>query len=89
MDILVWMLSGAVVGWASYSYLRFNEARGRNVSMVIGAVGALIGGKMIAPLFLAAAAPPGVWSTPALIFAAAIAAVFLALGNMVYNRWGV
>jgi hypothetical protein len=32
---------------------------------------------------------PGDFSTPALFFAAAVAAAFLALGNLVYKRWGV
>jgi len=72
MDIIVWLLTGGVVGWAGYSFLGFNEERGMKVSIVIGAAGALVGGKMIAPMF-----------------AAAVAAAFLALGNLLHQRWGV
>ena len=39
MNIAVWMLSGAIVGWLGYSVLGFNEARGKMVSIVIGAIG--------------------------------------------------
>jgi uncharacterized membrane protein YeaQ/YmgE (transglycosylase-associated protein family) len=89
MDIIVWMLTGGIVGWAGYAFLGFNEARGMNVSIVIGALGALVGGKMIAPMFTATAAVSGDFTLPALFFAAAVAAAFLAVGNLVYNRWGV
>jgi hypothetical protein len=36
MNLALWMLSGALVGWLAYSVLGFNEARGRPVSAVPG-----------------------------------------------------
>jgi uncharacterized membrane protein YeaQ/YmgE (transglycosylase-associated protein family) len=89
MDILVWMLTGGAVGWAGYSFLGFNEARGMTASIIIGTLGGFFGGKMIAPMFSGAAAVSGDFSSLALLFAAAAAAAFLAVGNLVYNRWGV
>ena len=89
METIAWLLIGSAVGWLSFMYLRFNEARGRTVSIVIGAAGGLFGGKVIAPMFVTTAAVPGDFSAPALFFAAAVAAVFLVLGNLVYVRWGV
>ena len=89
MDIVMWMATGAVLGWVGYSYFGYNEERGMVVSLVIGAMGGLLGGKMIAPLFATAAAAPGDFSTPGLFFAAGAAAALLAAGNLVYKRWGV
>lgn len=89
MNIAMWMLAGSILGWLGYSFLAFNEKRGMAVSIVIGAMGGFIGGKMIAPMFTAAAAVPGDFSLPALFFAAAVAAAFLAVGNLVSSRWGV
>jgi uncharacterized membrane protein YeaQ/YmgE (transglycosylase-associated protein family) len=89
MNIIMWMLTGSVLGWIAYSYLNFNQERGVMVSLVIGALGGFIGGKVIAPMFTAGALAPGDFSAPALFFAAAVAAAFLALGNLVYKRWGV
>lgn len=88
MEIIVWMLTGGAVGWASHAFLRWNESRGMNVAIAIGAVGALIGGKMIGPMLTAAAAP-GALSAIGLLFAAAVATAFLALGNLLHERWGV
>lgn len=89
MNIVMWMLTGSVLGWICYSYLNFNQERGVLVSLVIGALGGFIGGKVIAPMFTAGALAPGDFSAPALFFAAAVAAAFLAAGNLVHKRWGV
>ena len=89
MNIVMWMLTGSVLGWIAYSYLNFNEQRGVVVSIVIGALGGFIGGKVIAPMFIAGVLAPGDFSAPALFFAAAVAAAFLAAGNLIYKRWGV
>jgi uncharacterized membrane protein YeaQ/YmgE (transglycosylase-associated protein family) len=88
MNIAIWMLAGAILGWVGYSFLGFNEARGKLVSIIIGAVGGFFGGQMVAPMFTAAAVPSD-FSLSALFFAAAVAAAFLALGNLVHRRWGV
>lgn len=87
MEILVWILVGSLLGWVSYSRFSFNEERGRNVSMILGAVGALIGAKAIAPMFVTM--PIGGFSASGVFFAGAAALGALALGNLVYNRWGV
>jgi uncharacterized membrane protein YeaQ/YmgE (transglycosylase-associated protein family) len=83
------MLAGAILGWVGFTYMRFNEQRGMMISMIIGAMGGLVGGKMIAPMFSAVQAVPDAFSSSALVFAVAIAAAFLAAGNLIYNKWGV
>ena len=89
MNIVMWMLAGGILGWVGYAFLGFNEERGMVVSAIIGTVGGLFGGKLIAPMFTAAAAVPEAFSLSALLFAAAVAAAFLAVGNLVGKRWGV
>jgi uncharacterized membrane protein YeaQ/YmgE (transglycosylase-associated protein family) len=89
MNIAMWMLAGAILGWVGFTYMRFNEQRGMMISMIIGAMGGLVGGKMIAPMFSAVQAVPDAFSSSALVFAVAIAAAFLAAGNLIYNKWGV
>ena len=77
-----------MIGWFGYSVLGFNEARGKMVSVVIGAIGGMVGGNLVAPMFTAASAS-GDFNFLALIFAAAVAAAFLAIGNLLHNRWGL
>jgi uncharacterized membrane protein YeaQ/YmgE (transglycosylase-associated protein family) len=87
MDYFVWILVGSVVGWIGYARFGFNEERGRNVSMLIGAAGALIGAKMLAPMFVAM--PPGEFPVFAIFIAAGAASAALVLGNLVSERWGI
>jgi uncharacterized membrane protein YeaQ/YmgE (transglycosylase-associated protein family) len=89
METLVWLVAGSLIGWLSYSYLGFNEARGVAVTMVIGAVGALVGAKVIAPMFMAATTPSSELSLPLMLFALGSAIGGLVLGNMLHRRWGV
>jgi uncharacterized membrane protein YeaQ/YmgE (transglycosylase-associated protein family) len=89
MDVVTWMLIGGIVGWAGHAYLNLNAERGVLVSMIIGAAGGYIGGEVIAPMFTAGALAADDFSAAALAFAAAVAAAFLAGGNLIYKRWGV
>ena len=89
MDIVTWILAGGFLGWAGYAFMQMNRERGPIVSVVIGAVGGIVGGKVIAPLFVAATAAPDAFNPDALLFAAAIAAACVAAGSFVHARWGV
>ena len=89
MNIVMWVLAGGILGWVGYMYMGLNERRGMIVSSVIGAIGGVVGGKMIAPMFTAAASIPGDFSTSALAFAAAIATAFLFAGDLIHDRFGV
>ena len=89
MDMVIWLLAGAAMGWSGLSFLNLNEERGPVVSMVIGAVGGAVGGKAIAPMFIASAAVPSGFATSTLVVAMIVAAVALVVANMVYARFGV
>lgn len=87
MDTFVWMAIGSTIGWVGYSRFGFNEERGRTVSMILGAVGAVVGGGTIAPMLMTL--PANGISFPAAFFAGATAVAALALGNTVSRRWGI
>ena len=88
MNIALWILAGGILGWVGYAFLGYNADRAKVVPILIGAAGGFFGGKVVAPLFTAVAVPVN-FSMVALVFAAIVAAAFLAAGNFVYNRWGV
>lgn len=88
MNIAIWILAGGILGWVGYAFLGYNADRAKIVPILIGAAGGFFGGKVVAPLFTAVAVPVN-FSMVALVFAAVVAAAFLAAGNFVYNRWGV
>ena len=86
MNIVLWIVAGAVLGLASYSLLGLNESRGKAVSMVIGAFGGVLGGKEVAPIFVS---PTTDFSSASMMIALAVAALFLFVGEFVRNRWGL
>ena len=88
MNIALWILAGGILGWVGYAFLGYNAERARIVPILIGAMGGFFGGKVVAPLFTAVAVPVN-FSMAALVFAAIVAAGFLAASNFLYNRWGV
>lgn len=88
MNIAIWILAGGILGWIGYAFMGYNAERAKVVPILIGAVGGFFGGKVVAPMFTAGAVPVS-FSMVALLFAVALAVAFLALGDFVYNRWGV
>ena len=87
MNVAVWILAGAVVGWLAYAVVGYNATRGLKVSVAIGAFGGFVGGQVVAPMLVtAAAAPPGI-SKSALVMAVVIAATLLFLCNVAHKRW--
>jgi uncharacterized membrane protein YeaQ/YmgE (transglycosylase-associated protein family) len=88
MNIAMWVVTGGIIGWLSFTFLRFNVARGLAVSIVIGIAGGLFGGNVLGPL-LASTIHPGDFNPISLFMAFASAAGCLIIGNMIYRRFGV
>lgn len=89
MNTFLWVFAGAALGWASFAFLGFSEGRGKIASVVIGAMGAAIGGKMIAPMLTAPTAVAGDFSMASLMIAMLVASVILFAANVVNKRWDI
>ena len=89
MNIVMWMLLGGALGWAAFARLGINEKRGIIVSIIIGAMGGLVGGQMLAPLMSSSPIVSGDFNVQALFIAAISASACLAIGNMIEQRFGV
>lgn len=85
MNLALWVIAGGVLGWASYAILRANKVRSVMVSILIGTVGALLGGHFLPPLLGATAMAPHDFSLFSLVAALAGAAACLAIADMVSN----
>lgn len=44
MDIITWIIIGALVGWCTFLVMKTNPKRGAALGVIIGALGAVIGG---------------------------------------------
>jgi len=88
MNMVLWIVAGGLAGWAAFALLGLNHSRGPWISALIGAAGGIVGGKLVAPVFVTLP-PGGGFSIDALVFATALAAAALAAGNLVHDRWGI
>lgn len=89
MNFAMWVLAGGVLGWIGFSMLDINRERGMIISVIIGALGGLLGGNVLAPMLGAVADTPNNFNMFSLVIAMASAAACLAIGNLVSDRYGV
>jgi uncharacterized membrane protein YeaQ/YmgE (transglycosylase-associated protein family) len=89
MNIAIWILAGAALGWAAFTLLGINEERGTITSVIIGAFGGVIGGQVVAPMMSSAPIVSGNFNIQALFMAAVSASACLVIGNLVERRFGV
>ncbi|MEQ6436403.1 GlsB/YeaQ/YmgE family stress response membrane protein [Comamonas sp. w2-DMI] len=50
MDFLIWLLVGGLIGWIASMIMRTDAQQGLLLNVIVGVVGALIGGWLITPL---------------------------------------
>ena len=80
MHVILWLLVGGVVGWIAGLIMRRRD--GLLLNVVIGVVGALLGGWFIAPLIGSATIDQGDFSVPALLVSLAGSVILLFIVNL-------
>jgi len=89
MNLFIWMLAGAAVGWLTFTFLRWNASRGPIPCLLIGGAAGILGGKIIAPMFTAVSETPADFRLSALLFATLVAVAAMLIANFVNERWEV
>lgn len=89
MDIMIWLVAGSALAWLSIAVFHFNEKRGLIPVLIIGAVGALVGGQSFAPMMTSATEPTIGFSPFALVVALATASACLVISNLLAKRYGI
>jgi uncharacterized membrane protein YeaQ/YmgE (transglycosylase-associated protein family) len=80
MNILIWLIMGGIIGWLASVIMRTQE--GILLNIVVGIVGALVGGWLISPLVGAATINQGDLSLAGLGVSLLGAIILLAIVNM-------
>ena len=62
MNLIVWLVVGGVIGWLASIVMRTDARQGVFLNVVVGIVGALIGGWLLSPLLGAATVNQGDFS---------------------------
>jgi uncharacterized membrane protein YeaQ/YmgE (transglycosylase-associated protein family) len=81
MNIIVWLVLGGVIGWAASSVMRTQE--GLLLNVVVGIVGAALGGWLLSPLVGVSTINQSNFSAASLVVSFLGAVVLLAIVNLV------
>ena len=82
-SILAWVIVGGVAGWLASIIMKRNQQQGLIMNIVIGILGAIVGGWGYS---LLSGATFSIWSWTGLIVAVIGAVVLLAIYNLLFNR---
>jgi uncharacterized membrane protein YeaQ/YmgE (transglycosylase-associated protein family) len=81
MNIIIWLVVGGLIGWAASTVMRSRESILLNI--VVGIVGAALGGWFLSPLFGASTINQSNFSASSLLVSFLGAVILLAIVNLV------
>ena len=86
MGIILWLVIGGVIGWLASLVMRTDGSQGIVLNVVVGIVGALLGGWLISPMVGAATINQGDISLAGLFVSFLGAVVLLAIVNLITRK---
>ncbi|HEY0607422.1 MAG TPA: GlsB/YeaQ/YmgE family stress response membrane protein [Herpetosiphonaceae bacterium] len=87
INFLVWLLVGGIIGWIASMIMRTDAQQGLLLNIVVGIIGAFLGGFLIRTLGIGGATiNDNAFSLPALLVSLVGAVVLLGIVNLVQGR---
>jgi uncharacterized membrane protein YeaQ/YmgE (transglycosylase-associated protein family) len=88
INFIVWIIAGALIGWVASLIMRTNRRQGLIADIIVGIVGAFVGGYFLSPLFNITTINEGNFSLPALLVSLGGAIILLAISKLFRNIGG-
>jgi uncharacterized membrane protein YeaQ/YmgE (transglycosylase-associated protein family) len=82
MNFLIWIVVGGIIGWLASMLMHTDAEQGPFLNIVVGIIGAVLGGWLIAPLVGAGTINQGDFSLAGLIVSFLGAVILLAIVNL-------
>jgi uncharacterized membrane protein YeaQ/YmgE (transglycosylase-associated protein family) len=83
MNFIIWIVVGGLLGWVASMIMRTDAQQGMFLNIVVGIVGALLGGWLLAPLFGTGTINQNDFSLSSLLVSLLGAVILLAVVNLV------
>jgi uncharacterized membrane protein YeaQ/YmgE (transglycosylase-associated protein family) len=83
MGIILWLVIGGVVGWLASIVMRRDASQGIILNIVVGIIGAMLGGWLLSPLIGAPSINSGEISAASLFVSFLGAVILLAIVNLI------
>jgi uncharacterized membrane protein YeaQ/YmgE (transglycosylase-associated protein family) len=81
MNFIIWLVVGGIVGWIASMIMRRDAQQGIILNIVVGIVGAFLGGLLISPLLGVSTINQGNVSVPSILVSLGGAVILLAIVN--------
>ena len=88
INFIIWIIAGALIGWVASLIMRTNSRQGLIADIIVGIVGAFVGGFFLSPLFNVSTINEGNFSIPALLVSLGGAVILLAISKLFRNIGG-
>ncbi len=82
INFIIWLVLGGIIGWLASIVMRTNAQQGMLLNVIVGIIGAILGGMLLSPLFGVGALSQDNFSLPALGIAFLGAIILLAIVNL-------
>ena len=82
MNFIIWLIVGGLIGWIASIIMHTNGQQGIILNIVVGIVGALLAGFILAPLFGTGTINQGDFSLSGLLISLVGAIILLAIVNL-------
>ena len=82
MNFIIWLVVGGIIGWLASIMMKTNAQQGIVLNVVVGIVGAMLGGWFISPLVGVGTINQDNFSLPAMLVSFVGAAILLAIVNL-------
>jgi uncharacterized membrane protein YeaQ/YmgE (transglycosylase-associated protein family) len=83
MNIIIWLVVGGLIGWVASMIMRTDAQQGVILNVVVGIVGAMLGGFLLSPMFGAGTINSNDFSLPGLGLSLLGAVILLAIVNLI------
>ncbi len=85
MNFIIWIVIGGVLGWLASLVMKTDAQQGMFLNVVVGIVGALLGGWLLSPLFGSGTINTDDFSVLSLAVSFLGALILLAIVNLVFR----
>ena len=82
MNFILWLIVGGIVGWIASMIMRTNAQQGMLLNIIVGIVGAFIGGLVISPMVGVGTINQNNFSIASLLVSLVGAVILLAIVNL-------
>lgn len=83
MNFIIWLVIGGLIGWVASMIMKTDAQQGVILNVVVGIVGAMLGGWFISPLVGVGTINQNAFSIPAMLVSLVGAIILLAIVNLV------